>query len=81
MKALSFKEPWVNTYVKRLLGLSTNTKRAIIRVLERSMEPSPKPGKGGSMDAFGKWEGDGTAEELAQSIRDARHFREKDLDW
>jgi hypothetical protein len=27
------------------------------------------------------WEGDGTAEELAKSIREARYNREKNLDW
>ena len=84
MKSLSFKEPWVNAYVERLLGLSTATKKAIIRLLERSLQEPPPQGpkqETTSMDAFGKWEGDGTAEELAKSIRDARHDREKDLDW
>ena len=43
MKSLSFKEPWVNAYVERLLGLSTATKKAIIRLLERSLrEPPPR---------------------------------------
>lgn len=83
MKALSFKEPWLNSTLEKLLGLSATTKRALIRALERSMEGNgnrnvePKPR---SMDAFGKWIGDGTAEELANSIRSDRYDREKDLD-
>ncbi len=84
MKAFSFKEPWLNSTLEKLLGLSTSTKRAIIRALElsldgpenRKVEPRPS-----SMDAFGKWVGDGTAEELAQSIRADRHDRAKDLEW
>jgi len=74
----------LNAYVERLLGLSTATKKAIVRVLERSMQPetSQEPkSKITSMDAFGMWEGDGTAEELAKSIREARYNREKNLDW
>ncbi len=83
MKALSFKEPWLNSTLEKMLGLSTTTKRAIIRALERSLEGNenrnvePKPT---SMDAFGKWVGDGTADELAESIRSDRYDREKDLD-
>lgn len=81
MKALSFKEPWVNTYVEKLLGLSASTKRAIIRALERSMEPKRDKEKEEEerrnrlarfWSSFGAWQGDGTAEELATSIRDAR---------
>ncbi len=81
MKSLSFKEPWVNSYAERLLGLSTTTKKAIIRALERSMEyKSPQEPEDNMVKerterfwaSFGSWEGDGTAEELAQSIRDAR---------
>jgi hypothetical protein len=45
---------------------------------ETSQEPKSKIT---SMDAFGMWEGDGTAEELAKSIREARYNREKNLDW
>jgi len=84
MKTFSFKEFWVNTYVERLLGLSATTRRAIIRVVERALQKQTEPNKKhgpSSMDAFGMWEGDGTAEELAKSIRDARYDREKDLDW
>jgi hypothetical protein len=84
MKSFSFKEPWLNAYVERLLGLSTATKKVIIDLLQHSIHKEapiePKP-KTTSMDAFGMWEGDGTAEELAKSIRDARYNREKDLDW
>lgn len=84
MKAFSFNEPWLNSTLEKLLGLSASTKRALIRALEGSLE-EPKDEKQGpkprSMDALGKWEGDGTAEELAKSIRDARYDREKDLDW
>lgn len=66
----------MNTYVERLLGLSATTRRAIIRALERSLsEPSKKPPKGkSSLDAFGMWEGDGTADELIEKIRKARNF-------
>lgn len=83
MKSLSFKEPWVNTYVERLLGLSAATKKAIIRVIERSMAET-KPPRGdeelGSLDAFGMWEGDGTADELIAKIRAARNFsRDRDM--
>ncbi|MDX9751524.1 MAG: hypothetical protein RBT71_10625 [Flavobacteriales bacterium] len=77
MKALSFKEPWVRTYVERLLGLSATTKKAIIRALERSMEATDQgqqPRKRSSLDAFGMWEGDGSAEDLIRSIRNARNF-------
>ncbi len=83
MKSLSFKEPWVKTYVERLLGLSTTTKKAIIRALERSMEPKHKPKKGLSdkfWSAFGAWEGDETAEELARAIREARYDRDRPVD-
>lgn len=75
MKSLSFKEPWVNSYVERLLSLSASTKRAIIRVLERSLGPKRVPKKELSDDfwkACGGWIGDGSAEELAASIRNAR---------
>lgn len=80
MKSLSFKEPWITSYVERLLGLSAATKRAIIRALERSMErkepesgsdPARK-GKSEFLSSIGGWQGDGTAEELAASIRNAR---------
>ncbi|MEO7081289.1 MAG: hypothetical protein ABIY71_07160 [Flavobacteriales bacterium] len=83
MKALSFKEPWLNSTLEKMLGLSTTTKRAIIRALERSLEGNEKRNvepKPTSMDAFGKWVGDGTADELAESIRSDRYDREKDLD-
>jgi hypothetical protein len=83
MKAFSFKEPWVHSYVERLLGLSTATKKAIIRALELSMNPSPKRGKRLSKrfwSAFGAWEGDGTAEELARSIRADRYDRDRPVD-
>lgn len=72
MKALSFKEPWLNTYVERMLGLSASTKKAIIRVLERSLESKRKPQKDLSdrfWRACGAWESDETAEELMKSIR------------
>lgn len=74
MKALSFKEPWVNTYVERLLGLSTTTKKAIIRALERSMEKPEKEKKErkGTMAAFGAWVGPESAEEIIGWIEDAR---------
>ncbi len=74
VKVLSFKEPWVNSYVEKLLGLSATTKRAIIRLLERSMEKPKKPRKGSSLDAFGMWQGDGTADEMIAKIRAARNF-------
>jgi|GEM_PF-6625936 len=60
-----------------------DAKRSLIEAIGR-MLPDPDQKKkpaGGSLDAFGMWKGDGTAEELAKSIRDARHFRDKDLDW
>ncbi len=81
MKAFSFKEPWVRSYVDRLLGLSTATKKAIIDILGRSIEkgqdmlPSEDEERKRTekfWSSFGAWEGDGTAEELAKSIRDAR---------
>ena len=81
VKSLSFKEPWVNAYVERLLGLSTATKKAIIRLLERSMEypereePTDYQVKERTetfWSSFGAWEGDGTAEDLAASIRNTR---------
>ncbi len=53
MKALSFKEPWVRSYVERLLGLSATTKRSIIRVLERSMDQRCPNHKKGLSDRFG----------------------------
>ena len=58
-------------------------KRALLESINRMLNTKKKPAKkkGSSLDAFGMWQGDGTAEELAKSIRDARHFREKDLDW
>lgn len=74
MKALSFKEPWLKSTVERLLGLSVTTKRAIIRALERSLEEPKKQRRGSSLDAFGMWEGDGTADELIAKIRSARNF-------
>ncbi len=82
MKAFSFKEPWLNSHVDRLLNLSEGTKRALIRVLERSMVVRPKKGdeqekeRDRKLAAFwsacGAWEGDGTADELAAAIREAR---------
>lgn len=80
MKSLSFKEPWVNSYVERLLGLSVATKRAIIRALEGSLKgqdtkPSKKTPRKRSPEflaSIGGWQGDGSAEELAASIRNAR---------
>lgn len=75
MKSFSFKEPWLNAYVERLLGLSTTTKKAIIRALERSMTPGPKRGKKLSerfWSSFGAWEGPETAEELIQMIEGSR---------
>ncbi len=83
MKSLSFKEPWVNSYVERLLGLSTATKKAIIRALERSITHGPKRSKKLSdrfWSSFGAWEGEGTAEELARSIREARYDRDRPVD-
>ncbi|MFZ1691594.1 MAG: hypothetical protein WAT74_00230 [Flavobacteriales bacterium] len=75
MKSLSFKEPWVHTYVERLLGLSTATKEAIIRALERSMTPRLKRDKKLSerfWSSFGAWEGPESAEELIQIIEGSR---------
>lgn len=82
MKSLSFKEPWVNSYVERLLGLSAATKRAIIRALEKSMaagkeniEPRENRKKVFSdkfWSACGAWDSPETAEELAASIRNDR---------
>ncbi|MBL0126918.1 MAG: hypothetical protein IPP83_05540 [Flavobacteriales bacterium] len=81
MKAFSFKEPWVNGAVQRLLGLSASTKRAIIRILEGSLRQKADQGEEEEQhqsrlatfwSSFGAWEGDGTAEELAASIRNAR---------
>lgn len=75
MKSLSFKEPWVNSYVERLLGLSAATKRAIIRALEKSMAKNPQTNPTGYeefLSSLGGWQGDGTAEELAASIRNTR---------
>lgn len=75
MKSLSFKEPWVTSYVERLLGLRAGTKRKIIRALEKSMQPKEEPKKGFSdkfWSAMGAWDSPETAEELAASIRNAR---------
>lgn len=76
MKSLSFKEPWVKSYVERLLGLSTATKKAIILLLERSIHqedaPEPKPKKPSSDDAFGTWVGPESAEEIIDMIYKAR---------
>ena len=75
MKSLSFKEPWVNAYVERLLGLSTATKKAIIDALERSMTPNTRSDKELSerfWSSFGAWEGPETAEELIQMIEGSR---------
>lgn len=81
MKAFSFKEPWLNSYVARLLGLSTASKKAIVDILNRSMEyQSPSEPEDNLLkerterfwSSFGSWEGDGTAEELAASIRNDR---------
>lgn len=80
MKSLSFKEPWVSRYVERLLRLSAATKRAIIKVLEGSLKgqdskPPKKTPRSRSPEflaSIGGWQGDGTAEELAASIRNAR---------
>jgi hypothetical protein len=76
MKSLSFNEPWVNAYVERLLGLSTATKKAIIRLLERSMQKKDalrsSPMKPSSDDAFGSWVGPESAEDLIDMIRKAR---------
>ncbi len=82
MKALSFNEPWLNSTLEKLLGLSASTKRAVIRALENSMRPGKndpeleKEEQGKDSErfwaTFGTWEGDGTAEDLAASIRNAR---------
>ena len=82
MKAFSFKEPWLNSALEKLLGLSETTKRAIILALQNSMGPEKndpnsdeeKLNKASErfIATFGTWEGDGTAEELAASIRNAR---------
>jgi len=81
VKAFSFNEPWVNGAVQRLLGLSASTRRAIIRILEGSLPPKEDPEEEEEQvqrrlatfwSSFGAWEGDGTAEELAASIRNAR---------
>ena len=83
MKALSFRTPWVATTVEKLLDLPVSTKRAIIRALERSIEPK-KPGRKGLSDrfwsAYGAWDSSETAEELAKSIRDARYDRNRAVD-
>lgn len=84
MKALSFKEPWVRSYVERLLGLSATTKRSIIRVLERSMDQRRPNHKKGLSDRFwrtyGAWDDPRSAQELAQAIREARHDRGRQVD-
>ena len=81
VKAVSFKDPWLTSYVEKLFGLSATTKRAIIRALERSMDPKrdklkEKEERKKKLDlfwsSFGSWEGDGSAEELAASIRNSR---------
>ena len=84
MKALTFREPWVSSTVEKLLKLPASTRRAIIRALERSVQP-----KGNGKDSrtsqddekdrlfwssFGSWKGDGTADELIEKIRKARTF-------
>lgn len=84
MEAFSFKEPWVKGYVERLLGLSTATKKAIIRALEHSMgRPGPESGEDLSdrfWRTFGAWDDPRSAEELARSIRAARHDRDRPVD-
>lgn len=75
MKSFSFKEPWVGSYVERLLGLSAAVKRAIIRMLENSLHTKKEPKKGFSdkfWSACGAWDSSETAEELAASIRNDR---------
>ncbi|MDX9751862.1 MAG: hypothetical protein RBT71_12335 [Flavobacteriales bacterium] len=80
MKAFSFKEPWLNSYLEKLLGLSAETKRALIRALERSLTATPDKRDDKERDrrlaafwsACGAWVGDGSADELAAAIRDAR---------
>lgn len=83
MKAFSFKEPWVRSYLERLLGLSAASKKAIIRTLEHSLA-KPGPEGEGLPDrfwrTFGAWDDPRTAEELARSIREARYNRDRPVD-
>lgn len=70
-------------FLDKIKDWPEDAKRSMKEALDRMLgKPLPKgdPTKG-TLSAFGKWEGDGTAEELAKSIRDSRYFREKDLDW
>ena len=83
MKAGAFHLKSMPEILEQIKDWPADAKRSLMEAIQR-MLPNPEPKKkptGGSLDAFGKWVGDGTAEELAKSIRDARHFRDKDLDW
>lgn len=83
MEAFSFKEPWVNRYLERLLGLSAASKRAVIRALERSLAKPDPEGEGlpdRFWSTFGAWDDPRPAEELARSIREARFNRDRPVD-
>jgi hypothetical protein len=76
MKALSFKEPWLNSTLEKLLGLSADTKRALIGALEKSMRPVKHDPENEQEEerrkterfwsTFGSWEGDGSADGIGR---------------
>jgi|GEM_PF-1794200 len=92
MKALSFKEPWLNSTLEKLLGLSASTKRALIRALENSMlsgnnDPALEKEEQGNRklskrfwSAYGAWDSPESAAELIRSIRETRYDRDREVD-
>lgn len=83
MEAFSFKEPWVRSYVERLLGLSAATKQAVIQALQHSLGQQSPEGDGlpdRFWRTFGAWDDPRSADELARSIREARHSRDRPVD-
>ncbi len=62
---------FADTYLSLMKNLSPEIKREIIKRLSDSLASPPAPA--GKLDSlFGAWQGDETAEEMIQRIRDSR---------
>ncbi len=73
----------IDEFLEKIKDWPEDAKRSVVEAVERMLKRKPeKPDEKNLPDefwrSFGAWEGDGTAEELAQSIREARYDRNKE---
>jgi hypothetical protein len=62
----------INGYLSLLSGLSDDGKKQIIKRLNKTIQVPPKPISKGFREAFGAWQSEETAQEIIETIYNAR---------